>query len=148
MRKPAKDTYNGAARRQLGQSTVELALLFVLLIPVFIGSVDLGRAYFAYDMLVHATNEGARRGSVDSDSANIVAAVQAAANTLNLPAGNITITCYDGSTTTTKTCSSMVIGDSVRVSATTSFIPATPWLSRFLPGGQLTLASSAQRTYQ
>lgn len=134
--------------RRAGQSTLEMALVMVVLIPLFIGSVDLGRAFFAYDLLAHAVNEGARRGSVDTNSANVVAGVRAAAGTLQLQASDVVVTCYGGATTTTKTCATMVLGDSVRVAASTSFVPATPWLSRLLPGGTITLAAVAQRTYQ
>lgn len=134
--------------RLRAQSTVEMALIMIILIPLVIGAVDLGRAYFDYDLLVHAVNEGVRRGSTDSNTANVVAAVQAAAVRLNLPAGNVTVTCYAEASTTIKTCSSVVIGDSIRVAASSSFIPATPWLSNFLPGGQLSLSAVAQRTYQ
>jgi Flp pilus assembly protein TadG len=138
----------GGHGRQAGQAMTEMALVMVMLVPLFIGSVDLGRAYFAYDLLVHAVNEGARRASVDSTSINVVADTRTAGGTLNLQVGDVTVTCYGGSTTTTKTCASMVLGDSVRVSATSSFVPATPWLSRLLPGGTITLWAAAQRTYQ
>jgi Flp pilus assembly protein TadG len=130
------------------QSTVEMALVMIILVPLVIGAVDLGRAYFEYDLLVHAVNEGVRRGSTDATTATVVTAVQTAAGRLNLPSGNVTVTCYSASTTTVKACASVVLGDSVRVAASSSFIPATPWLSNFLPGGQLTLSAVAQRTYQ
>lgn len=134
--------------RRAGQSTLELAAIVAMLVPILVGAVDLGRAYFAYDALVHAVNEGARRGSFDTNTTNIVSAVQTAGAILNLPSGNITVTCYSGTTTTTKTCSSMVMGDSVRVSATLVFTPVTPWATALLPGGTLTIGASAQRTYQ
>lgn len=134
--------------RRHGQSTVEMAVIMVMLIPLFIGSVDLGRAYFAYDLLVHAVNEGARRGSMTTDATMVITEVQTAGGTLSLTSGDVAVTCYSGATTTTKTCASVVLGDSIKVSASKSFVPATPWLSRLLPGGTLTLAAAAQRTYQ
>jgi hypothetical protein len=128
---------------------VELALALTLLIPLLIGAVDLGRAYFAYDVLVHAVNEGARQGSFDTNTSNIVSAVQSAATAMTIASGDITVTCYySGATSTSKTCSTMVIGDSVKVNATVVFTPATPWLTGLLPGGALTLVAAAQRTYQ
>jgi hypothetical protein len=136
------------ARHLPGQSAVEVAAILVVLIPVIIGAVDLGRAYFAYDMLVHAVNEGARRGSFDTNSANVVTSVRTASGILSLAAANVTVTCYSGATTTVKTCSSMALGDSVRVTANTLFTPITPLITAMLPGGTLTLVATAQRTYQ
>ena len=134
--------------RLSGQAAVETAALCAILVPVLVGAVDLGRAYFGYDLLVHAANEGARRGSFDSSTTNIIATVQAASGPLNLPTGNVSVTCYSGSTTTTKTCSSMAIGDSVRVTATATFTPITPLITAIMPGGTMTLTGTAQRTFQ
>jgi Flp pilus assembly protein TadG len=49
-----------AARR--GQSLVELALLLPVLALIVLGTVDLGRAFFAYERLVNAAREGALFG--------------------------------------------------------------------------------------
>ena len=130
-----------------GQSSVEVALILVVLVPIIIGAVDLGRAYFAYDTLVHAVNEGARRGSFDTNTTNVVTTVQTSAPVLAIPSANVTVTCYSGSTTTTKTCASMTSGDSVQVTTNLLFTPVTPGLAALLPGGTLTLVATAQRTY-
>jgi hypothetical protein len=131
-----------------GQSAVEVAALFTILVPILVGAVDLGRAYFGHDLLVHAVNEGARRGSFDTNTSNIVTTTRTAGGTLNLQVGDVTVTCYSGSTATTKTCSSVTVGDSVRVTATSVFTPFTPVILAILPGGTLTLTASSQRTYQ
>jgi Flp pilus assembly protein TadG len=134
--------------RARGQATVEVAALFVLFLPIVVGIVDLGRAYFAYDTLVHAVNEGARRGSFDRDSTNVVAAVQAAASTLTLASGDVAVACFGGSTSTATTCSSMVIGDTVEVSAHVVFAPLTPLVGALLPGGTLTIGAVTRRSFQ
>ena len=131
-----------------GQSVVELAAVFALLVPIFVGCIDLGRAYFAYDVLAHAVNEGVRIGTFDSNTANVVAVVHDAAVSIGLPSENVNVTCYSGSSTTTIVCSSMAAGDSVKVDASIIFMPVTPWLATVLPGGSLTLASTARRTFQ
>ena len=119
-----------------------------IMVPILIGAVDLGRAYFAYDILVHAVNEGVRRGSFDSDTTTIVSTVQTAGSALNIQSTDVTVTCFSGATTTVKTCASMVLGDSVQVVASVVFTPVTPWLTALLPGGTLTLPATAQRTFQ
>jgi Flp pilus assembly protein TadG len=131
-----------------GQAAVETALVFTILVPVIIGAVDLGRAYFAYDVLVHAVNEGARQGSFDSNSSNVVATVQAADGPLNLQPADVTVACYAGSSSTAKTCSAMIVGDSVRVTANVLFTPLTPLITAILPSGTLTLSATAQRSFQ
>jgi hypothetical protein len=135
----------GTAR---GQAAVETALALVLLVPILVGAVDLGRAYFAYDVLVHAVNEGVRVGTFDVETANVVTAVRDAGVSLSLTSGNVTVTCYSGSSTTSKTCASMTMGDSVKVGANVLFTPITPIIGALLPGGTLTLAATAQRSFQ
>lgn len=59
-----------------GQSLVELAVSFTLLILMVAGTVDLGRAYFAYNALRDSAQEGAAFGSLDpTDTAGIQARV-------------------------------------------------------------------------
>ena len=137
-----------AVRREAGQSVVELALLLVLLTPLIVGSVDLGRAYFDYDLLAHAANEGARRASFDRDTTNITSTTRTASGRLSIPAANVAVTCYVGATTTTRTCVSVTLNDSIQVTATSTFTPITPAIGRILPGGVLTLSASARRTFQ
>ena len=128
---------------------VEVALLLVLLTPLIVGSVDLGRAYFDYDLLAHAANEGARRASFDRDTADIIATTRTASGRLSIPAGNVTVTCYSGATTTTKTCGAGVaLNDTIQVRATSTFTPITPVIARLFPGGILTISASARRTFQ
>ena len=50
----------GPPRR--GQSLVELALLMPLLALIMLGTIDLGRAFFAYQRLTNAVKEGALYG--------------------------------------------------------------------------------------
>ena len=134
-------------RRAPGQAVVELSLLMVLLIPVVVGAVDLGRAYYDYDLLAHAVNEGARRASFDSNADNVVARVRTAGDMLALQTGDVTVTCYSGVTTTTKACAAVVNGDAISVRAQFVFQPLTPWAASLLAGGQMTLTATAQRTF-
>jgi Flp pilus assembly protein TadG len=51
-------------RGEKGQSMVELALSFVVLLLLLMGVVDLGRAYFAFMSMRDAAQEGAAYGSI------------------------------------------------------------------------------------
>lgn len=58
--KPAPQPSNEA-----GQSLVELAIIFSLLLLMFAGAVNFGRAFFMYLSLRDAAQEGAAYGSID-----------------------------------------------------------------------------------
>ena len=54
------------ARIRSGQSLVEMSLSMVLLIMLFSGIIDFGRAYFSFVMLYNAVSEGAHWAAVYS----------------------------------------------------------------------------------
>ncbi len=47
-----------------GSAILEFALLLSLLMMLFIGILELGRAWFSYSLLTHAVREAARRASI------------------------------------------------------------------------------------
>ena len=55
----------GAARREAGQELVEFALILPLLLLLFLGIIEFGRAILAYNTIANAAREGARYGIVD-----------------------------------------------------------------------------------
>jgi Flp pilus assembly protein TadG len=64
-----------------GQSLVEFALILPVLLLIFMGILDFGRAVFAYNALSNAAREGARVAIVDqSTSGGVSAAAQRAAD--------------------------------------------------------------------
>lgn len=64
-----------------GQSLVETALLFPILLLILIGIVDLGRVYYSYLQLTNAAREGARWAG--SNPTDIVGAKDKAVNAAN-----------------------------------------------------------------
>ena len=56
-----------AARREAGQELVEFALILPLLLLLFLGIIEFGRAILAYNTIANAAREGARYGIVDPD---------------------------------------------------------------------------------
>jgi len=142
-----RNTAHRLSRSTPGQAVVECSLLLVLLIPLIVGAVDLGRAFYDYDVLTHAVNEGARWASFDSSADSIKSTVTSASGTLALQASDVTVTCYSGLTATTKTCSTVTVGDAISVQGQFVFQPLTPWAASVLPSGVLTLTARAQRTF-
>lgn len=57
--------------RDRGQSLVEFALIFPVLVVILLGIFDLGRVVFAYNSLTNAAREGARLGIVNQSETMI-----------------------------------------------------------------------------
>lgn len=143
-----------------GQSLVELALVLPLFALILIGTVDLGRAFFYYNRLTDAVEQGALYGihypaqvtsANSSDPNNIVWIVThesaSSAGTIDTDLGNVTATCYVGRTTTlrgTGDCAAVdstsgaplvQSGDTIAVRATYTFHPLTGQLIGILGSG-------------
>lgn len=155
-------TLRGRARRgeagRRGQSLVELALLLPLLALILVGTLDLGRAFFAHQRLTNAVREGALFGIrypaqlaatstvASADPYNVVYQVrQEGAGADGSPDPNLAVTvvpnsgsdvrCYAGRTTTLLAtgsfpgdCAKAGTGDTIQVSATYAFRPLTAQL--------------------
>lgn len=68
-------------RRERGQSLVELAVSFTILMLLLSMTVDLGRAYFSYVAVREAAEEGALHGSLNPDDlSGIEARVRTSSN--------------------------------------------------------------------
>jgi Flp pilus assembly protein TadG len=59
-----------AQQRQRGQAVVEFAFVLPLFLLIMSGTIEFGRAYFAYAQLLQAAQEGARYGAVLPDVPN------------------------------------------------------------------------------
>lgn len=83
-----------APRAERGQSMVELALSFTLLLMFLAGVIDLGRALFAYMAIRDASQEGAAYGSINpTNLALIQQRVRGSSDfPVNLNDANVTIT--------------------------------------------------------
>jgi hypothetical protein len=55
----------GAARRSSGQSLVEFALVFPIIILLVMAFAEIGRAVFAYNTIANAARQGARVAAVN-----------------------------------------------------------------------------------
>jgi Flp pilus assembly protein TadG len=87
----------GFRHRARGQSLAEFALVLPLILLMFMGIVDLGRAVLAYNTLSNAARDGARVAIVDQTvNAGIEAGAQRAADqatTLGVdPAADVDVT--------------------------------------------------------
>jgi Flp pilus assembly protein TadG len=109
-----------------GQSLVELALMFPLLLFILVGVLDLGRAYYAYVTITNAAREGASYGAGNPavyddngqpslNTAGICgqAVAEAAGSGFTISCSNVTVTAPNG----------LDSGDNIVVSITANFQP-------------------------
>jgi Flp pilus assembly protein TadG len=81
-------------RSEKGQSLVELAISFTILLVLLAGTIDFGRAFFTWVALRDAAQEGASYGSFNpTNSAGIESRVRNTSNTpVDLSSGDIAVT--------------------------------------------------------
>jgi Flp pilus assembly protein TadG len=134
-----------------GQSLVEFALILPLLAILFLGAVDLTRAFYYYIVLENATREGARV-LIDypyqfDDSAACAAVVREAQSyvTLSCGGGTPTITISPPVDLTANPPHRVPGRKPVTITATTTFTPLTIFLQQ-LVGGSITIRASTTMT--
>jgi TadE-like protein len=82
-------------KRSRGQSLVEFAIIFPVLMVVLLAIFDLGRLVFAYNDITNAAREGARVGIINQTTGTIKNEVINQATSLNLTSGDVTVTYVD-----------------------------------------------------
>jgi Flp pilus assembly protein TadG len=90
-------------RREDGSSTLELVMVFPMLLLLFVGTAELGRLMYTYTTLAKATSVGARylsasRNAVNGTTAEKAAARQAARNLVVCGINSTSATACNGQT--------------------------------------------------
>ncbi len=143
-----------------GQGLVEFALVIPVILLLFLGIFDLGRAIFAFNTVANAAREGARVAAVDQvltspdcvesmpveDPANPHWSVKecaiAAAQALGLPASAISVS-YAPPTGSTITCApTLHLGCIASVTVQYSWSSITPLIGGLV--GPITMSSTSQ----
>jgi Flp pilus assembly protein TadG len=134
-----------------GQSLIEFALILPVLAMLFLGAVDLTRAFYYYIVLENATREAARV-LIDypyqfDDSIACSAAVREAQSyvALTCSGGSPTITISPAVDLTANPPHRVPGRKPITVTATTTFTPITIFLQQFL-GGTITIRASTTMT--
>ena len=126
----------GVMRSEKGQSLVEVAVLFPILILLLMGVADLGRAYYAMVALNDAAEEGALYAAIDPDNLSEIQnrAVHASSGLITFETNNVTRMPASGFTA----------GDPVTVTVTYDFEIYTPVIQAFFDdNGTVTLQGQA-----
>ena len=134
-----------------GQALVEFALLLPVLALLFLGAVDLTRAFYYYIILENATREGARV-LIDypyqyDDSTACAAVVREAQSyiTLSCSGGSPSVTISPAVDLTASPPHRLPGRNTVTVTATTTFTPITIFIQQFT-GGTITMSASTTMT--
>lgn len=122
-------------RREKGQSLVEVAILFPLLLLLLMGVMDLGRAYYALVALNDAAEEGAMYASIDPGNLGEIQnrAVHASSGLITFEANRVNRVPSSG----------FAAGAPITVTVTYDLDIYTPIMQSFVDGGSLTLRGEA-----
>lgn len=133
------------ARGQNAQSLIELALIAPLLALLFLGAVDLSRAFYYYVVLENASRETARvlidYPAQYDDSQGCSAGHNEAAAYVNVSCASGTLTISPAANTTSSPPTRLPGRHPVTVTASTTFTPLT-FLIQAFTGGTITIRAS------
>jgi Flp pilus assembly protein TadG len=96
------------AKSERGSSMIELAIIFPILLILFVGTAELGRLFFTYTTLAKATNVGARYLSNSRNAVNGTATEKTAAK--NEAKNLVVYGCKDRTVAPCSTASPVVVG--------------------------------------
>ncbi|MEW5991736.1 MAG: TadE family protein [Chloroflexota bacterium] len=127
-----------------GQTLSEFALVIPLILLIFLGLFDLGRAVYAYTTISNAAREGARVLIVDQSQASGVYKAQTeAADTafaLGIAPGSVTVTFR--SPDLSSSCTDRTIGCVAEVSVPYSYSAITPIIGQLV--GPISMSSTVR----
>ncbi|MBI5878171.1 MAG: pilus assembly protein [Chloroflexi bacterium] len=119
-----------ARMRQAGQSLVEFAAIASLLFLIVFGILEFSRAYFYYNTVLSAAEEGARYGIVNQNTACVTQVALQRVVAVGMTSSDVTVTCLnDAGATGSSYCSfgnRIQVGTSYTFSPIVSFIPSLP----------------------
>jgi Flp pilus assembly protein TadG len=140
------------SRHAQGQALVEFALVIPILLLIFMGIFDLGRAVYTLNVVGDAARNGVREAIIDQDCTAIATRTRQSAPAVDLSGSSaIQVTIYKSdvisSTPAPDTCSTGLNGDYgigylAEVKVTTTFQAITPIISQIV--GPLSLSSTAR----
>lgn len=132
---------SGRRRHEQGQSLVETALIVPLVLLIFMGLFDFGRAIFAYNSVSEAARNGSRVAIVNQTPADICRVAAERATGLGLPT-----TCAGSATAVgvwhVSSCTSGQINCAQLVRVNYQFRAITPIIGNFI--GPITVTSTSQ----
>jgi Flp pilus assembly protein TadG len=108
-------------KRNRGQAIVEFALILPIFLLLVLGSMEFGLVFHQYQIVTSASREGARAATLGGTDAEVRAAVNSAASTIN-----------SGALTTTISPAARVRGNAVTVTVTNPVTIQTPLIAQLI----------------
>ena len=112
--------------RGRGQSLVEFALIFPILILILVAIFDLGRLVFAYNTITNAAREATRYGIVNQTEASIQAEAINQATSLGLVNANVDVEFCNADASVCNKTKPTTLDSLVQVRVTYSWTAITP----------------------
>jgi Flp pilus assembly protein TadG len=150
----------GGRRRERGQSLVEFALVFPIIVLFIAGFIEIGRAVFAYNAIANAARQGARVAAVNQIDLpteceqsrpiedpsysywSIKGCTMTAAKTLGIDVDHVDVS-YSAPPGTTLSCSPKLhIGCLATVTVTYDYEVATPFVNVLI--GSIAMTQTSQ----
>ncbi len=150
----------GRRRNGRGQSLVEFALVFPIIVLLIAGFIEIGRAVFAYNTIANAARQGARVAAVnqlpditDCDETrpiedpyephwSITGCAIAAAATLGITAANVNVS-YAAPPSTSLDCSpTLHVGCIAAITVTYRYAVSTPFVNMLI--GPITMIQTSE----
>ncbi len=117
--------------REHGQSVVEFALVLPFLLLIFMGAIDLSRAFQTIVVVTNASRVGARYGATHpTDTAGIQTRAINEASVSGVTITQFDLACFRYESGSSVSCGSASNGDELKVSLTARFEFATLYLFR------------------
>ena len=140
-----------ARHRERGQGLVEFALVFPVLILLFMGIFDFARVIYVFNAVSDAARNGVREAIVNQSCSAVTAAARKSAPAVDLsPASAVELTVYRTPVVSTvpppEVCPALAgdygIGYLAQVRVQTTFTAITPIISQLI--GPITMSSTAR----
>ncbi len=132
---------NGVTRKEKGQSLVELALSFMVLMLLLAGAVDFSRAFFALISLYDSAQEGAVYGS--TDPSNFTEIENYSRHTSSNPIDLLDTT---NVAVVITPLGAACTGNGIKVDVTYQFPLTMPLIGQMFPYGKVPLTGTATST--
>lgn len=131
-------------RRREGQTLIEFALAFPVLLMVFLGVLEIGWMAFNQTANLNASRAGARAGAIGQP--NQIVDQLAKANAYGLPIQNVRVEVTDINGVPTSSAENRDSGNLITVTTEIGYQPIGP-LFNFLPGSRaVTISASSSFT--
>jgi Flp pilus assembly protein TadG len=140
----------GRRRAEAGQALIEFALAAAIFFMTILGLVSFGIAVFRYNLVADLAQEGARWASVRGSGHDTLVSAASESDVQTYVQGRalgLSVTVHVYTVNSSKTCTATTVDPSALSEGTGFCVKVTntfTLLTRYVPGGSMTLQSTAE----